>query len=103
LSDDTPTAPKIGSKLAELFKISGLRRVSHESGVPGVCPRVTRREGLTHAYDLDDYNRSRRRAEMGRFAIFMAAVMATLVVFKPAMLKSTGQSIQSSIGDSISA
>jgi hypothetical protein len=40
---------------------------------------------------------------MGRFAIFMAAVMATLAVFKPAVLKSTGQSIQSSISDSISA
>ena len=40
---------------------------------------------------------------MGRFVMFMAAVMATLVVFKPAMLKSTSQSIQSSISDSISA
>jgi hypothetical protein len=33
----------------------------------------------------------------------MAAVMATLVVFKPAALKSSAQSIQSSISDSVSA
>ena len=40
---------------------------------------------------------------MGRFVIFLAAVVATFVVFKPAMLKSASQSIQSSISDSISA